>query len=145
MGKKWMIGVGLAVAALVVLYFAAASARHSPQLTWLFLAAFAALVASIFVLIGRGISHAGPPPEFVERPPLIERAEIAASGAQQNPWAGTARTLVIVGVGLIGILVYVGLYLGAAYFQIGWVIYLGLGLTAVLLILVAMLAAPREV
>lgn len=141
--NKWLVGVILAVVAVAALYFAASAARHSPQMSWAFLAVFAASVATIFVLIGRAVSHAGPPPDSMPRPPLTDRAEIPASGAEQHPWAGTARTLFIMGIGLAALLLHTALFAGAAYLHVGWITYVAVGLAALFLILIAMLAAPR--
>lgn len=145
--KNWLIGGALGVLALVVLYFAAASARHSPQVSWMLIALFAALVATVIVLVGRFASHAGPAPDarYVERPGTGPRFEISETGEHQNPWAGTGRTLGIMAVGLVGLLAHLGMFIAAAYLQVGWVIYVGLALTAAVLIIVTILAAPREI
>lgn len=62
----------------------------------------------------------------------------------------TAKTLGIVLIGLVGLIVYLSFYMGGAFAPIigaglaHGVIYLGLGLTALLLVLVVALTAAED-
>jgi len=143
--KTWAIGAVLVVVALGLLYAAAMASREAPYISWAFLAAFAAVVASGIALAGRAASNAGPPPEFVERPGPGRRYELAGQPAPTtDAWAGSGRTLGIMAIALVGLLLYTGGYVMAAYFSIGWLIYIGLLLTFVLMVIIIIFAAPRD-
>lgn len=144
--KKWLIGAALVIAAVVVLYAASAVARHSPHFSWLFVAVFAAIAATGIALAGRIASHAGPPPEYVERPGPGRRVELGnAEAPTTDVWAGTGRTLGIMAIALVGLLLYVGAYVAGHYLQVGWVVYPALALTAALLVVIIIFAAPRDI
>jgi hypothetical protein len=143
--KTWIIGAVVVVVALVLLYAAAMASRVSPYFSWAFLAAFAAVVATGIALAGRAASRAGPPPAFVERPGPGRRFELAGQDAPiTDTWAGSGRTLGIMAIALVGLLLYTGAYVVAAYFSIGWLIYVGLLLTFVLMVIIIIFAAPRD-
>lgn len=144
--KTWLIGVILAVVALASLYGAAAASQNSPNMSWAFLALFAALAATGIFLAGRAASHAGPPPAFVERPGPGRRVELGGQSAPtSDPWAGTGRTLGIMAISLVGLLLYVAAFVAALYLQVAWMVYIGLALTVVLMVIIIIFAAPRDV
>lgn len=62
--------------------------------------------------------------------------------------SATAKTLGSLGIALLGLIVYVGIFVGCAVFKIsffGLAIYLGLGLTALLFVVVLMLTSASDV
>lgn len=62
--------------------------------------------------------------------------------------SATAKTLGSLGIALVGLVVYLGIFLGMAVFKLpffGYAIYLGLALTVVLfLVVVTVSVAPAE-
>lgn len=142
--RNWMIGGGLVAVALGLLYGAAAASSAAPNMSWVFLALFAALAATGILLAGRAASHAGPPPEYVERPAAGPRYELPAAPAGPSPWAGTGRTLGVMAIALVGLLLVVAAFVSAFYLQVAWVVYPALLLTVVLLVVIALFAAPRD-
>ncbi len=144
--KTWMIGVILAVVALASLYGAAAASQSSPYMSWAFLAVFAVLAATGIFLGGRAASRAGPPPAFVERPGPGRRVELGGQDAPTtDTWAGTGRTLGIMAIALVGLLLHLAAFVAALYLQVAWIIYVGLLLTVVLMVIIIIFAAPRDV
>lgn len=62
--------------------------------------------------------------------------------------SATAKTLGSLGIALVGLVVYLSIFLGYALFKInffGLAIYLGLGLTALLFIVIVMLTSAKDV
>lgn len=143
--RNWLIGAVMVIVALGLLYGAAASSTSTPNLSWIFLALFAALAATGIMLAGRAASRAGPPPEYVERPGTGPRYELPGETAGPSPWAGTGRTLAVMAVALVGLLLFVAAFISALYMQTAWVVYPALVLTAVLLVIIIIFASPRSV
>lgn len=143
--RNWVIGGVLVVLALGLLYGAAASAGAASNVSWAFLALFAVLAATGIWFAGRAASRAGPPPEFVERPAAGPRYELPMADAGHSPWAGTGRTLGVMAVALAGLLLFVAVFVAALYMQVAWVVYPALALTAVLLVIIVLFAAPRSI
>jgi Mn2+/Fe2+ NRAMP family transporter len=62
--------------------------------------------------------------------------------------SATAKTLGSLGIALVGLIVYLGIFVGYAVFKIsffGWAIYLGLALTVVLFVIVLLLTSAKEI
>lgn len=62
--------------------------------------------------------------------------------------SATAKTLASLGLALVGLVVYLSIFVGYAVFKIsffGLAIYLGLGLTALLFVVVLMLTSASDV
>jgi hypothetical protein len=62
--------------------------------------------------------------------------------------SATAKTLGSLGIALIGLIVYLSIFVGYAVFKInffGLAIYLGLALTAVLFVVVLLLTSAKDV
>lgn len=60
----------------------------------------------------------------------------------------TAKTLGSLGIALVGLVVYLSIFVGYAVFKItffGLAIYLGLALTAVLFVVVLLLTSAKEI
>lgn len=132
---NWIIGTVLAVVALVLAYLASALGQGL-----LLLLALVAVVG-IFALI-----------TFATRPSALAAAAATASAApvkaayhDPDAFRGTGATLGVVLIGLVGLLVYISFYiLGATAAQfVGWVIYLGLALTATMMVVVIILTAGK--
>lgn len=143
--KTWLIGVILAVVALASLYGAAVASQSSPYMSWAFLALFAALAATGIFLAGRAASHGGPPPAFIERPGPGRRFELGGQDAPATDvWAGTGRTLGIMAIALVGLLLHLGAFVAALYLQAGWMVYIGLALTVIVMVIIIIFASPRD-
>jgi hypothetical protein len=62
--------------------------------------------------------------------------------------SATAKTLASLGVALLGLIGYLSIFVGYAVFKInafGLAIYLGLALTALLLVIVVMLTSAKDI
>ena len=62
--------------------------------------------------------------------------------------SATAKTLGSLVIALIGLVVYLGIFIGCAVFKIGafgMALYLGLALTAALFVVVLMLTSAKEI
>jgi hypothetical protein len=62
--------------------------------------------------------------------------------------SATAKTLGSLGIALVGLLVYLSIFVGYSVFKIsffGLAIYLGLGLTAALFVIVLLLTSAKDV
>ena len=61
--------------------------------------------------------------------------------------SATAKTLGSLGIALVGLLVYLGLFIGLSVFKIaafGYAIYLGLALTALLLVVIVTVSVAQD-
>jgi hypothetical protein len=57
--------------------------------------------------------------------------------------SATAKTLASLGIALVGLIVYLGIFIGMSVFHIaafGYALYLGLALTAIMLVVVVVLS-----
>jgi uncharacterized membrane protein len=62
--------------------------------------------------------------------------------------SATAKTLGSLGLALVGLVVYLSIFVGYAVFKVsffGWAIYLGLALTAALFVIVLMFTSAKDV
>ncbi len=62
--------------------------------------------------------------------------------------SATAKTLASLGLALVGLVVYIGIFLGAAVFKIaafGYALYLGIALTALLFVLIVLFTSAKDV
>ncbi|PKU22649.1 hypothetical protein [Telmatospirillum siberiense] len=62
--------------------------------------------------------------------------------------SATAKTLGSLGIALVGLIVYLSIFVGYSVFKInffGFAIYLGLGLTALLFVIVLMLTSAKDI
>lgn len=61
--------------------------------------------------------------------------------------SATAKTLASLGLALVGLIVYLGIFIGLAAFKIaafGYALYLGLALTVVLLVVVVTVSVAQD-
>lgn len=145
--KYWVMGIGLGVLALVLLYAASVVAQDSPYISWLFLAAVALTVVGVFGVITRATAGSAPPPP--EYNPVTDRAgprfEVPETPADSpHPWAGAGRTAAVMAAALAGLLIYVGIYVGAFAGLLAWIIYPALALTVLLFVFVLGVTAGRS-
>lgn len=143
--RNWVIGGVLVVLALGLLYGAAVAANSAPNMSWVFIALFAAVAATGVLLGGRVASRAGPPPEYVERARLGPRFELPDASPGPDAWAGTARTLGVMAIALVGLLLHLVGFVTALYLETAWLVYPALLLTVVLLVVIIIFASPRGV
>lgn len=141
--KHWIAGIALAVLAFVLLYASAGMSQEAPQGSLALFLACVLSILGIFFVIAQGSKHMTPNYRGgINTDRGGPRAEIAA-GPGQNPWAGTGKTLGVSLVGLVGLLVYVGIYVGAWADVMGWLIYLAVAMTFAMLVVVVMLTAGK--
>jgi len=142
--KYWVIGFILTALAGGLLYASSAVSSGAPTTTsWLLLLGFAVVVAGIFATIARAVKS-DEPHAMAAQPAGAPRFEIegdAPIGSQ--PWAGWQRTLGVMLVGLAGLLIYVGIYIGALAGVVDFIIYLGLFLTAALMVYIVFLTSGK--
>lgn len=142
--KHWIVGLVLGAVGLVLLYASAAMSQLAPTGTWLLLLAFAVVVVGIFFTIAHASKHMTPNYRGNINTGRGGPRQEVSSAPGPNPWAGTGKTLGIMAVGLVGLLVYVGIYVGAQIGIMGWVVYLGVALSFIMLVVVVLLTAGKS-
>jgi hypothetical protein len=141
--KHWIIGIVLAVIALGLLYGAAALSQTAPTTSALLLAAFAVAVIGEFAIITLAGKRAAAARVAapVAAPAAAAAGHPAATGP--SPWSGTGATLGVALIGLVGLLVYLGIYVGAWAHVMGWLVWVGVALSFLMLGVVVLLTAGR--
>lgn len=140
--KHWIIGIVLAVVALGLLYGAAVTSQTAATASLVMLLGTILAVIGIFVVITHASKH---------MTPLVRSAAPATASAGTAPevdtgpapWAGTGATLGVTGVGVAGLLVYLGIYIGGWAGVAGWLIYIAVAMTFAMLVVLVMLTAGK--
>lgn len=132
--KHWVFGIVLAAVALGLLYGSAVASQQAATASWVMLLGVVLAVLGIFGLIASGTKHAA----------VAGHAAPAAQPAVENDaWRGTGETLLVSLVGLVGLLVYVGIYVGGWAGVAGFIVYFGVAMSFVMLTVVVMLTAGK--
>ncbi len=137
--KHWIGGIALAVLAFVLLYASAVVSQTASVVSLVLLLGCVLLVLAGFFVIAHASKHMPAPAPKAAAP----AAGGAAAPVDSAPWAGTGKTLGVALVGVVGLLVYVGIYVGAWADIMGWIIYLAIFLTFSMLVLIVMLTMGK--
>ena len=141
--KHWIGGIVLAVLAFVLLYASAATSQTASVMSLVLLLGCIVLVLAIFFVIAHASKHMTPVRTRTAAPSAAAAGSVDAAPVDPAPWAGTAKTLGVALVGLVGLLVYVGILVGAWANVMGWIIYLAIAMTFSMLVITVLLTMGK--